>query len=204
MSSYQGSVVPTVGGLLLFGKNRLEHFPDAWIRVGMFAGRDRTRILDSKEITAHLPAAVEETIGQVGRLTATAVEITGSRHSLRPTVPPVAVREAVINAVVHADYSERGAPISVSIYSDRLAIENPGLLPFGLTLEDIRDGASKLRNRVIGSVFRDLRLIEQWGTGIQRMTSACREAGLADPLFEERAAGFRVTIHSERAGAPAG
>jgi predicted HTH transcriptional regulator len=69
----------------------------------------------------------------------------------------------VINAAVHADYSERGTPISVSIFSDRIEVENPGLLPFGLTIEDIQGGASKLRNRVIGRVFKDLRLIEQWG-----------------------------------------
>jgi predicted HTH transcriptional regulator len=61
-------------------------------------------------------------------------------------------------------------------------------------------GASKLRNRVIGRAFKDLRLIEQWGSGIQRMTNACREAGLAEPLLEERAAGFRVTIYAKRKG----
>ncbi len=199
-TSYQGSVVPTVGGLLLFGKNRLEHFPDAWIRIGLFASRDRTRILDSKEVTSHLPVAVEETISQVARMTATSIEISSSRHTPRPMVPPIAVREAVINAAVHADYSERGTPISVSIFSDRIEVENPGLLPFGLTIEDIQGGASKLRNRVIGRVFKDLQLIEQWGSGIQRMTNACREAGLAEPLLEERAAGFRVTIYAERTG----
>lgn len=201
-TSYQGSIVPTVDGLLLFGKNRLEHFPDAWIRVGLFAGRDRTRILDSKEVTSHLPVAVEETIGQVARMTATSIEITGSRHTPRPMVPAIAVREAVTNAAVHADYSERGTPISVSIFLDRIEVENPGLLAFGLTLEDIQGGASKLRNRVIGRVFKDLRQIEQWGSGIQRIATACRDAGLADPLFEERAAGFRVTIYAERAGTP--
>lgn len=201
-TSYQGSVVPTVGGLLLFGKNRLEHFPDAWVRVGLFSGRDRTRIVDSKEIASPLPAAVQEAIAQVARMTATSLEVTGTRHTPRPTFPPAAVREAVINAVVHADYSERGAPISVSIFSDRIEVENPGLLPFGLTLEDIQGGASKLRNRVIGRVFKDLRLIEQWGSGIQRMNHACREAGLVNPVLEERAAGFRVTMYSERAGVP--
>lgn len=70
--------------------------------------------------------------------------------------PPVAVREAIVNAVVHADYSQRGAPIRVSIFDDRIEIENPGLLPFGLTIADIKQGISKLRNRVIGRVFHEL------------------------------------------------
>ncbi|MFQ5644025.1 MAG: ATP-binding protein [Thiogranum sp.] len=81
-------------------------------------------------------------------------------------------------------------------------MENPGLLPFGLTVEDLRQGISKLRNRVIGRVFHELGLIEQWGSGIQRMTAACREAGLAPPALEEISTRFRVTIYTERAGAP--
>jgi len=105
---------------------------------------------------------------------------------------------AVINAVVHADYAQRGAPIRLSIFDDRVEIENPGLLPFGLTIEDIRQGISKLRNRVIGRVFRELGLIEQWGSGIQRMSAACRASGLSEPQFEEVGWHFRVTLFKQR------
>jgi len=63
------------------------------------------------------------------------------------------VREAVINAVAPADYAQRGTPCRIAIFDDRLEIENPGLLPFGLTIEDLPRGVSKLRNRVIGRVF---------------------------------------------------
>jgi hypothetical protein len=63
------------------------------------------------------------------------------------TFPVVAVREAIMNAIVHADYAQHGAPIRVALFDDRLEVENPGLLPFGLTIEDIQKGISKLRNR---------------------------------------------------------
>jgi ATP-dependent DNA helicase RecG len=116
----------------------------------------------------------------------------------RWTLPPIALREAVINAIVHADYAQRGAPIRVALFDDRLEIENPGLLPFGLTIEDIQQGISKLRNRVIGRVFQELGLIEQWGSGIQRMTAACRESGLGSPKFEEIGTHFRVTMSTLR------
>jgi ATP-dependent DNA helicase RecG len=106
----------------------------------------------------------------------------------------VAVREAIMNAIVHADYAQRGAPIRVAPFDDRLEIENPGLLPFGLTIEDIRKGISKLRNRVIGRVFQELGLIEHWGSGIQRMTAACRDRGLDAPKLEEIGTHFRVTL----------
>ena len=74
-----------------------------------------------------------------------------------------------MNAVVHADYSQTGAPIRVAFYDDRLEIETPGLLPFGISIADLPSGISILRNRVTGRVFHELGLIEQWGSGVQRM-----------------------------------
>lgn len=117
-------------------------------------------------------------------------------------MPLVANREAIVNAVVHADYAQFGSPIRSAILDDRIEIENPGLLLVGLTIEDILQGVSKLRNRVIGRVFRELHLIEQWGSGIQRMTSACVEAGLAAPVFEEIGTHFCTTISSTKVRAP--
>lgn len=87
-----------------------------------------------------------------------------------------------------------GAPIRLALFDDRLEIENPGLLPFGLTVEDLWQGISRLRNRVIGRVFQELGLIEQWGSGIQRMAGACREAGLPAPQLAEIGTRFRVTL----------
>ena len=90
----------------------------------------------------------------------------------------------------------------MSLFDDRLEVESPGLLPFGLTVEDLRCGISKLRNRVIGRVFHELGLIEQWGSGIQRMTAACRDAGLAAPVLEEIGTRFRATLFTRRVGTP--
>ena len=106
----------------------------------------------------------------------------------------VAVREAIMNAIVHADYAQKGAPIRVAPFDDRLEVENPGLLPFGPTIDDIQKGISMLRNRVIGRVFQELGLTEHWGSGIQRMTAACKDRGLDAPRFEEIGTHFRVTL----------
>jgi ATP-dependent DNA helicase RecG len=119
------------------------------------------------------------------------------------TLPIVAVREAIMNAIIHADYAQHGAPIRVALFDDRLEIENPGLLPFGLTIDDIQKGISKLRNRVLGRVFQELGLVEQWGSGIQRMTAACQDSGLAAPRLEEIGTHFRVTLSAVRHHAPA-
>jgi ATP-dependent DNA helicase RecG len=193
--------VPTVGGILLFGKNRERHFPDAWIQAGRFRGRDKTRIDDRAEIKLYPSQAAETAISFVQKHALHGAEIGVVRRKERWNLPPVAVREAIINAVAHADYAQRGAPIRVSVFDDRLEVENPGLLPFGLTVDDLHRGISKLRNRVIGRVFHELGLIEQWGSGVQRMTAACRDAGLAAPILEELATRFRVTLLTTRTGA---
>lgn len=125
------------------------------------------------------------------------------RRRERWSLPPAAVREAIINAVAHADYAQRGAPIRLALFDDRLEVENPGILPLGLTVEDLLQGVSKLRNRVIGRAFHALGLVEQWGSGVQRMCAACRDAGLPEPVFEEIGTRFRVTISMQSVMRPA-
>ena len=200
---HQGKKVPTIGGILLFGVNRERHFPDAWIQAGRFEGMDKSKILDHSEIRLHLPQAIEAAVAFVEKHTLHGMDIGSVRRVDRWTIPPTAVREAIINAVAHADYAQQGSPIRLSIFSDRLEVENPGLLPFGLTVEDLRHGISKLRNRVIGRVFHELGLVEQWGSGIQRILAGCREAGLREPQFEEIAIRFRVTLYTDRTTEPA-
>ncbi len=202
VTPYHGHAVPTVGGMLLFGKDRLRFFPDAWIQAGRFQGTDRSRIMDGTEIRSLPVVAIEEAIAFIQKHALHGAEITTIRRRERWNLPPLAVREAIINAVTHADYSQHGAPIRIAIFADRLEVENPGLLPFGLTVEDLQRGISKLRNRVIGRVLHALGLVEQWGSGVHRMTSACHDAGLPPPTFEEIGTRFRVTISSKPTGRP--
>ena len=198
---HQGRKVPSIGGVLLFGRDldvRQAHFPDAWIQAGRFAGTDKTRIVDSAALHGPLPKVIEGAIEFVTKHGLHGFDIGALRRTDTWSLPPVALREAIVNAVVHADYAQRGAPIRVAIFDDRVEIENPGLLPPGLTVEDLRRGVSKLRNRVVGRVFQELGLIEQWGSGIQRMSAACRDAGLPVPALEEIGTRFRVTLHTTR------
>ena len=194
---YQNREVPTIGGFLLFGRDRRATFPDAYVQAGCFKGIDKSSIIDSAAIEGYLALLVEDVLKFIKRNTRKAIRVQGTKHAESWEFPPAALREAVINALVHADYAQQGAPLRVAIFSNRIEIDNPGGLPPGLTLEEIRRGVSKLRNRVIGRVFHELGLIEQWGSGIQRMIGACEQAGLSEPVFEEIGSGFRVTIHSQ-------
>jgi len=199
---HQHRLVPSVGGVLLFGRDAQAHFPDAWIQAGRFAGTDKTRIVDSAVLSGPLPKVIQAAIEFVQKHGLHGFDIGAVRRLDTWSLPPVALREAVINAVVHADYAQRGAPIRVAIFDDRVEIENPGLLPPGLTVEDLRRGVSKLRNRVMGRVFQELGLIEQWGSGIQRMSTACRDAGLPAPALEEIGTRFRVTLQTTQGQVP--
>lgn len=202
VTRHQGRQVPTVGGVLLFGRDRLKHFPEAFVRAGCFAGRDKQTILDSRDIKGFPVLAIEEALQFVSRNTRRGLRVERTRSAEAWEFPFVALREAIINAVVHADYGQRGMPLRIAIFDDRIEVDNPGGLPPGLTIDDIRQGMSKLRNRVLGRVFHELHLIEQWGSGIHRMTAACREAGLPEPQFAELGTGFRVTFMRERQAEP--
>ncbi len=126
--------------------------------------------------------------------------ITGkSRREERWEYPLDALREAVINAICHRDYSA-AADIQIKIYDDFIRIWNPGTLPWGMTLEELHlpNHSSKPRNKLIARIFYDLGLIERYGSGIQRIIHACVGAGLPEPVFEEQFGGFAVTFQKDK------
>jgi len=189
---HQGHLVPTVGGMLLFGKDRETIFPDSWIQCGRFIGKDKADIFDHIDIHEHLPVAVEKVMEFLKKHAMRGADFSELRRKDVWSIPLTILREAVINAVVHADYSQRGAPVRVAFYDDRIEIENPGILLPGLTVEDMLQGVSKIRNHVIARVFRELDLIEQWGSGVRRMFNEAEALGLPQPEIIE--VGMRVRL----------
>ena len=185
LTRYQGRLVPTKGAILLFGKQRSFHFPDAWIQCGRFFGTEKIDIFDHSEIDQPLPKAVDEVMLFLKKHAFRGADLSGIRRKDVWNIPLGTLREVVINALVHADYSQRGAPIRVVFLDDRIEIENPGLLLPGLTIEDMKQGTSRIRNTVIARVFRELHLIEQWGTGVCRIFAEARELGLREPEIVE-------------------
>ncbi|MBN6740321.1 putative DNA binding domain-containing protein [Acidithiobacillus sp. MC6.1] len=190
LSPHQGKLVPTKGAVLLFGKERLRHFPDAWIQCGRFFGTEKLDIFDHIELDQPLPKAVDEVMLFLKKHAMRGADLSEVRRKDVWSIPLSILREVVINALVHADYSQRGAPVRVVFLDDRIEIENPGLLLPGMTIEDMKQGASKIRNTVIARVFRELHLIEQWGTGVRRIFTEAQELGLPEPQIKE--IGMRV------------
>lgn len=112
-------------------------------------------------------------------------EILGLQRTETYEIPIPAIREALINAIIHRDYSNFGRDIKLGIYDDCVNIVSPGGLPNGITLEEALQGRSEIRNKVIARVFRELGYIEQWGSGIARIRQLCLEAGTPAPVFKE-------------------
>jgi ATP-dependent DNA helicase RecG len=114
--------------------------------------------------------------------------------------PPGAVRETIVNAVAHRDYSVRGEGVRVSLFSDRLEVYSPGRLPGHVTVANIVTERFS-RNETLVQVLADLGLIERLGYGIDRMLRQMEDAGLPPPTFRETAAGFLVILEGQGAEA---
>ena len=194
VTKYQGRLVPTKGAVLLFGKERTQHFSDAWVQCGRFVGTDKAAIFDHIDIHEPLPQAVESIMLFLKKHAMRGADFTEARRKDVWSIPLTLLREAVINALVHSDYSQRGAPIRIAFFDDRIEIENPGILLPGMTMEEMRLGVSKIRNHVIARVFRELNLIEQWGSGVRRIYSEALALGLPEPQFLEVGMRLRVVV----------
>ncbi|MEI8295644.1 MAG: ATP-binding protein [Alphaproteobacteria bacterium] len=205
VTEFQDKLVPTNAGMILFGKERERYFPNAKIKAVRFFGLTKDlKTIDSRDIDSYPAIAAQEAMDFIKKHANYESEISNSQQgerwnvqrSERWNIPVAAVREAIINAILHADYSQKGACIRLFIYQNRIEIENPGLLVTGLTIEDITRGISKLRNPIIGRIFNELGLIEQYGSGINKIIQECEKFGLDTPTFEEIATHFRVTIYT--------
>jgi ATP-dependent DNA helicase RecG len=191
----QGKIVPTHGAILLFGKRTSFHFPDAWVQCGRFIGKDKSRIFDHIELYDHLPVVVDSIMLFLKKHAMRGADFSDIRRKDVWSIPLEVLREVVINALVHADYSQRGAPIRIAFFDDRIEVENPGILLPGMTIDDMKSGVSKIRNPVIARVFRELLLIEQWGSGVRRILTDTKKLGLREPEIIEIGMRFRFIVY---------
>lgn len=196
----------TVAAILLFGRNPQRLMTQAMLRCARFKGTDEVHFLDMKVIQGNIIEQVEEAMAFVRRNTRMAVEIKGLQREENWEYPLDALREAIVNAVCHRDYAS-SANVQVRIFDDRLEVWNPGGLPEGMTVNDLRGvHESKPRNRLIANAFFLIKYVEQFGTGTGRIITDCLNHGLPEPEFESRPDRFRAVFTpkplAEQAGIP--
>lgn len=170
--------------VLFFSKNLDQHFYHTMVTCALYKGMNKVDILDRKDFNRDLVFNVDETMLFLGRHLSVRYEFDGSpaRKEIRQ-VPLEALREAVINAVIHRDYFEKGANVMVEIFSDRIEITSPGGLPKGLKPEKFGT-RSLLRNPNIANMFQRIEYIEKMGTGILRIQNMMKKAGLPQVKYE--------------------
>mgnify|MGYP006287906663 CR=1 FL=1 len=161
---------PTNAALLLSeGINKNRFFPYAKIECARFKGTDTKVFLDQATIDGPIHASVEPCIAFIKRNIALGSKIGEVYREDRWEYPLEAIREALTNAIIHRDYSIQGSDIKVAIFDDMLEITSPGPLPDNLPPDALGTGRSEIRNRVLAPIFKELGLIEAWGTGIRKM-----------------------------------
>lgn len=184
----------TIAAILLFGKDPERLMTQSALRCARFKGEAAVHFLDMKVIEGTVIDQVEEAMAFVKRHLSMAAEIRDLERDERWEYPLDAVREAITNAVCHRDYADAGN-VQVRIFDHGLEVWNPGALPAGLTVDDLRrNHESKPRNKLIARAFFLIRYIEQFGTGTGRMIEECRKAGIPEPEFESRASSFRIVF----------
>jgi ATP-dependent DNA helicase RecG len=179
-----GKFCYTNAGALFFRINDEDViFRHAGIVCALYKGTDKAYILDAKELNSDIVSNVDDAIVFLKKHLRVSYKIEGLRRENILELPEDALREAVVNAVCHRDYFEKGARVMVEIFDDRVDIISPGGICKRITRENFGT-VSITRNSIIASMFFRIDYIEQMGTGIWRMRNATREANVAEPEFE--------------------
>jgi ATP-dependent DNA helicase RecG len=172
-TQHEGQTVATVGGLLLFGKQPQRRLPQAAITFAVFKGTDITaELIDKKEITGTLPELIDKTVSLVQLFLPVSSSIESNQRKENILIPHQVIREAIVNAVAHRDYSISQRKITVYLFQNRLEITSPGKLPNTLTLDKIRYGNSAPRNMFLVKYLDNMRYFDGLGRGIPMIIKA--------------------------------
>jgi ATP-dependent DNA helicase RecG len=174
--------------VVLFGRKFLPDYPQCQLRLARFRGVDKHKFLDQRQVQGHAFSLLSEALEFLSRNLPVAGRIEAGRLERvdEPLFPPIALREALVNALTHRDYTQAGGAVSVAIYDDCVEIWSSGGLPFGIKVEDLkREHLSRLRNPLIAEVFYRRGLVDRWGRGTQEIVELCLRAGRPEPEFLE-------------------
>lgn len=175
-------------------ENGSEEIPDAFIQCAVFKGNDREIFLDRKEIRGPIDLQIERTLEYVMEHIDMGSRIESASRKDFYELPLDSIREMIVNAVCHRSYLRRGG-IQVAIYDNRLEITSPGRLDDSLTLQDLKNGCTVIRNPAIISAFTYMHLVERWGSGIPRIFKDCEKYALGYPSIGNIGPAFRISIN---------
>ncbi|GFP19550.1 ATP-dependent DNA helicase RecG [Candidatus Hakubella thermalkaliphila] len=212
MVESRGKAIPTVGGILLFGKNPNRYLPQAGISAVAYKGQEKDYNTNERDVIKGPVVAlfnkdkeivdtglVERAIDFVRRNTGSKSYLVEGRRIDRPDYPEEVIRETIVNAIAHRDYTISGTDVELSIYGDRLEVISPGRLPNTVTVERMKTGYRVTRNELIKEVLRDYHYVEATGLGVPRKIIAgmLKHNGTEPDLIEEEYS-FMVRLWREK------
>ena len=206
----EGTLRPTLAGLLTFGMHPQQFLPQLVITFLQYYGTtdaEKTprgeRFLDNRKFEGPIPEMVTDAVNHVLASIRKSSLIEGLFRRDIPEYPEEAVREAVLNAVAHRDYSPyvRGSYVQIRLFADRLEVQSPGGLYGNVTEENLEEESST-RNSILMRMMEDLHLVENRGSGIRAMLEAMRRANLEPPRFEDKRSSFWVTFKNHTLMSP--
>lgn len=192
-----GANRPTVAGILLFGRLPERFVRSSEIIAVRYAGPRMSDRFVREDIRGPLPDQIQRAEAFVLNNMRRGTRLEGLERIEQLEYPEQVVREAIVNAVAHRDYSVSGEGIRLLMFSDRLEIYSPGRLPGHVTLENILEERYS-RNEIVVQVLADMGYIERLGYGMDRMFALLEVDGLPSPELQETTNGFQVTLYGHR------
>lgn len=203
---------PTLGSFLIFSQYPQTVFPNLCITAVVIPGTERgdscengLRFLDNRRISGSLSSMLEETVNFIERNMRRRTVITeNGRRADEPEYPLRAVREAVLNALIHRDYSRmtESSPIRIEMYNDRLEILNPGGIYGRINVEALGLDSPETRNSTITSILEILGISENRYSGIPTMRAEMKKLHLPEPEFIDTGSAFKVILRNQRQDQP--
>ena len=170
-------------GILFLTQHPVRHIPQSAVTCVAYKGNVKVDILDKKTFELDIISNIDEAIAFLKRHLNLSYEIKTKKRVEKLEIPEVVLREAIVNAVAHRDYFEKGATVMIEVFDNRLEISSPGGLPKGLKEEDF--GKRTLaRNPLVAALLHRAGYIEKLGTGIPRIRQSMLQAGLPEPDFK--------------------
>lgn len=185
-----GKIYPTNAYVYLTGKDSFH----SQIQCGVFKGTTRSVFVDKRDYDGPLWEQVDNALKFVLRNIRLGSQLKGVYRQDIYELPPDSIRELIVNAVMNCSYIQ-ASRIQVAIYDDRLEITSPGGLLPGVSIELMKEGFSKIRNRSLANAFAYMNLVEAWGSGIPKLMQAMNEYGLREPEFVDMEVAFRINLY---------
>jgi ATP-dependent DNA helicase RecG len=184
------------GAIILFGKDPGKFYPNIIVKIGRFGKSDVDLLFEEVE-EGNLFTMLQNVLQQLNRkFFKNPIDFEGMQRIEKGEYPVAAIREMLLNALVHKNYF--GSTIQIRVYDNKISIWNEGTLPEGLSFEALkRQHPSRPRNPIIADVCFKGGYIDAWGRGTLKIINSCKEAELPEPEMKEEDGGFLVTIFKD-------